>query len=346
MDPGRLSRRYLFIAFSLCLWIVTLDAFPTNGSYSADQEWQHFRDSNTTLGDSTTIWAVACVYPVSGIYTRMQRLLLYAVTAFVFLLRSYDWLIAVGMTFVLTYASAACIHAFLLSTLHGVGPDSDILALQRIIVTTTIAICSYSISSRRISKYAIAPLFYMWISAMLVTSIAIFSSTNGILGNLASLIVPAGCSADGKCNPRACSNATSHGLFRSEIDQLVPMALEQWMYYNTSTWDGYYPPSEFCVDCHGFNTPLSIWYRRYFFLVVACVMTRLVANPLLFNPSKSRNVVFLYSLIRRSKGFGTSFSRENVLWIHLSLLLRLSVYRFVLRRAGSKIGKRFDSFLL
>ena len=346
MGPGRLSRRYLFIAFSLCLWIATLDAFPTNGSHSADQEWQHFRDSNTTLGDSTTIWAVACVYPVSGIYTRMQRLLLYAVTAFVFLLRSYDWLITVGMTFVLTYASAACIHAFLLSTLHGVGPDSDILALQRIIVTTTIAICSYSISSRRISKYAIAPLFYMWISAMLVTSIAIFSSTNGILGNLATLIVPAGCSADGKCNPRACSNATSHGLFRSEIDQLVPMALEQWMYYNTSTWDGYYPPSEFCVDCRGFNTPLSIWYRRYFFLVVVCVMTRLVANPLLFNPSKSRNVVFLCSLIRRSKGFGTSFSRENVLWIHLSLLLRLSIYRFVLRRAGSKIGKRFDSFLL
>lgn len=208
-------------------------------TYWADQEpqlrphWQYSRDSNTTLGNTTTIWPVACVYPVSGMYTRMQRLLSYAVTASVFLLRSYDWLVAVGMTFVLTHESAACVHAFLLSTLHGIGPDLDVLANQGIIVSTTIAICCYSTSSRRISEYSIATLFYMWITAMLVTSVLIWWSTKGILGNLAPFIVPAGCSADGKCGPAACSNATSHGLFRSEMDQHVPMTLAPWMHTPT-----------------------------------------------------------------------------------------------------------------
>ena len=280
----------------------------------------------------------------------MQRLLFYVITAFVFLLRSYDWLIAVGMTFVLTYASASCIHTFLLSTLPGIGPDSDVLALQGIIVSTTMAVYCYSISSQRISQYAIAPLFYMWISAMMITSLAIFFSPNGILGDLDTFIIPAGCSDDGKCNPSACSNATSHGLFRSEMDQLVPIALEQWMYYNaskSSVWEGYYPPSGFCPDCDGDYTPLSTLYQAGFFVIVYCLMlTRLVASPLLFNPSKSRNVLFLYSLTRRSKTFGNPFYRDNVLRINLSLLSRLFVYRFFLAGANTKIRKIFDSALL
>ena len=322
MDIGRL---YFFVAFLACLWIATLDALPTKGPHSAAQKalhWQYPRDPNTTLGNTTTTWAVACVYPVSGIYTRMQRLLLYVVTAFVFLLRSYDWLITVGMTFVLTYASVACIHAFLLSTLHGIGPDFDAMALQGIMVSTTIAICCYSIVSRRISDYAIAPLFYIWISAMLVTSVMTCVSMNGIMGDITTFVVPAGCSADGKCNPGACSNATSHGLFRSEMDQLVPMALEQWMYYNASNlseWNGYYPASEFCLDCGGsfytngstvYNpldkSPLYVLYAAYTTLLMFLVFTRMATRSQLFNPSKFRNVVFFYFLMR-SKTSTTPF---------------------------------------
>ena len=318
MVLGRLSRRYLFVTFLVCLWMAALDALPTEGPYLGGREaqsrthWQYPRDSNTTLENSTTTWAVLCVYPVSGIYTRMQRLLFYVITAFVFLLRSYDWLIAVGMTFVLTYASAACIHAFSLSTLHGIGPDFDVLALQGIIVSTTIAICCYSISSRRISEYAIAPLFYVWISAMVATSIAIFVSSNGILGNLATFIVPAGCSADGKCNPSVCSNNTSHDLFRSPMDQLVPIALEQWMYYNASDswlWNGYYP-FKLCLDCDGLSysngftmkeslahTSSGILRIGSYLLTFVLAMSSRVVSPLLFMSSKSRNVVFFHFLM-------------------------------------------------
>lgn len=293
MDLGRLSRRYLVVAFFACLWIVALDAFPTKGPFSAKQEAhlrphrQYSRDSNTTLGKSTTIWAVACVYPVSGIYTRMQRLLLYVVTAFVFLLRSYNWLIAVGMTFVLTYASAACIHAFLLNFLDGIGPDVDVLALQGIILSMTVAICCYSIGSRRISEYPSAPLFYMWISALLVTSMALFVHSSAITGEITTFIVPAGCSADGECSPGACSNATSHGLFRREMDQLVPMELAPWMYYNASIQS----------DSGGYNySPLYLSYFVYVGSMYVFIVLRLVVTPLLFNPSKIRNVVFFYFL--------------------------------------------------
>lgn len=266
----------------------------------------------------------------------MQRLLFYVITAFVFLLRSYDWLIAVGMTFVLTYASAACIHAFLLSTLQGIGPDSDVLALQGIMMSTTIALFCYSLASRRISKYAIAPLFYTWFSAMLVSSLAMFFSTNGIMGNLANSIVPAGCSADGKCNPSACSNATSHGLFRSEMDQLVPMALEQWMYYNASRLDGYNPNHELCLDCHGVyhsneltvvnlraKTPLHYMDVGYYYLISAFVLTRLAVRPLLFNPSKSRNVLFFYLLIEFKILKPLCYPRAGLLVITLNPLMIL-----------------------
>ena len=334
MDLGRLSRRYLLVSFLACLWIAVLDALPTEGPHSADQEaqlrphWQYPQDSNTTLGNSTTLWAVLCVYPVSGIYTRMQRILLYVATAFVFVLRSYDWLIAVGMTFVLTYASAACIHAFLLSTLNGIGPDLDVLAIQGIIVSTTIAICCYSTSSQRISEYAIAPLFYMWYSAMLVTFITTLYSTKGIWGNwgnLATFVVPAGCSADGECTPGACSNATSHGLFRSEMDQLVPIALEQWMYYNASNasnwgWGGYFP-SEHCLNCDGLSysndspidesgdfTPSHILHIGIFSLIAVLVISRLVVSPLLFKSSESRNVAFIQFLME-FKTSGNPFNR-------------------------------------
>ena len=71
MDIGRL---YLFVAVLACLWIATLDALPTEGPHSAAQEVSHRqypRGPNTTLENTTTLWAVLCVYPVSGIYTRM-----------------------------------------------------------------------------------------------------------------------------------------------------------------------------------------------------------------------------------------------------------------------------------
>ena len=273
----------------------------------------------------------------------MQRLLFYAVTAFVFLLRPYDWLIAVGMTFVLTFAGAASIHAFLLSILDGIGPDSDVLALQGIILSTSLAVYCYWIGSQRIFKHAIMPLCYICFLAMEVSLLATGSSRNGILGNPATFIVPAGCSADGKCDPGACSNATSHGLFRSEMDQLVPMALEQWMYYNASNvgrWEGSYPSSETFLGCDDVScsdastsgnllreSAFYYLYRWHMLLAATfLVIIPIVVSPLLFNPSKSRNVLFFHLLIR-FKTFGNSFFPEAGLWITLTPWLRLFIYQ-------------------
>ena len=362
MDLGRLSRRCLFVAFFAYLWIAILDAFPAKGPYSTDQEAQlrphrqYSRDPNTTSGNSTTKWAVACVYPVSGIYTRMQRLLLYAVTAFVFLLRSYDWLIAVGLTFVLTYVSAACIHAFLLSTLPGVGPDFDVVALQGIIVSTTIAVYCYSIVSPRISNYAIAPLYSLWILAICVTSSVTFVSQNGIVGSIVPFVVPAACSADGKCNTVACSNSTSHGLFRSVMDQLVPIALEQWRYYNASDmvdWNGYYVAFKSCLGCNeitysnGSTIGNFFYTSRFYLLYFGCMISMGVPvmavglySPLVFNPSKSRNVLFFHLLITY-KTFGTPFHRGAGSWIPFDL----SGWSIIYQLANPMAHKNFESVL-
>ena len=232
------------VAFLLYLYVAALEAFPSQSPHvtrSVDQQpqrtphWRHPRDVNTSLANTTTTWAVACVYPVNGIYTRMQRILFYAAMAFVFLLRPHEWLVPVGFKFLATYSSAACIHAILLSTLNGVGPDLDILALRAIIFMTTVAGLCYLVHSSWLSGHKTAKLFTSWIFLSFIAQIVISYSTHGVLGNLSDFIVPANCKAGGSCDVDICSNAIVPGIFRSEMDQLVPVALEQRIYYNASS---------------------------------------------------------------------------------------------------------------
>ena len=160
---------------------------------------------------------------------------------------------------------------------------------------------------------------------MLVTFITTVYSTKGIWGNSATFVVPAGCSADGECGPGACSNATGHGLFRSEMDQLVPIALEQWMYYNASNasnwgWGGYFLgkqwlncsgstlSNDFPIDESGDLTPSHILHIGIFYLIVVLVISRLVVSPLLFKSSESRNMIFIHFLME-FKTSGNPFNR-------------------------------------
>ena len=317
------SRQVDCLTCLLCLCIAVSESFPTQhpaSNYAAEQHQQRPRDHNTTSPDratanATITWAVMCVYPVSGIYTRMQRILFYGAMVFVFLLRTHGWLVAVGLTFILTYSSAACIHAILLSTLSRVGPDLDILVLQGFVGVVTFAGFCYSFYSTRMTKHTIAPLFYSWTVFALATFLIVLCSPNGITAtDIANFIVAADCNVDGKCDASSCNNSRGYGVFRSGSDQLVPEVLEPLIYYNTSSgasiWDfgnstsrlnGQVPSSATSTS----NNPpyaramaLDQTYSSalsWFLKLSGPVLMPIVSN-LIHTSSRSRNLIFVWIL--------------------------------------------------
>ena len=55
-----------------------------------------------------------CVYPISGQYGFLNRLLFYVLMIFAFIVRKHDWLAAAALGTAMTYAASAAVHAFAL----------------------------------------------------------------------------------------------------------------------------------------------------------------------------------------------------------------------------------------
>ena len=56
----------------------------------------------------------ACVYPISGSYGFLNRLLYYCLLIFALLVRHHSWLCPAALVSAMTYSSVACVHAFAL----------------------------------------------------------------------------------------------------------------------------------------------------------------------------------------------------------------------------------------
>ena len=117
---------------------------------------------NATTSNTTFISVAACVFPISGIYTRLQRILFYVIIAFVFLFSVHDWLTAVAFAFLLTYSTSAVIHAILLGTQRYVGHDLDSLPIIAVLSTSFVAgICFLAYTPRVLHRHA-SKLFAFW----------------------------------------------------------------------------------------------------------------------------------------------------------------------------------------
>ena len=55
-----------------------------------------------------------CVYPISGQYGFLNRLLFYILMIFALIARNHDWLAAAALGTTMTYAASAAVHAFAL----------------------------------------------------------------------------------------------------------------------------------------------------------------------------------------------------------------------------------------
>ncbi|KAM7212230.1 hypothetical protein V8F06_012403 [Rhypophila decipiens] len=91
------------------------------------------RDDSTSPAPQPAILIASCVYPVSGVYTRLQRILFYAVLAIVFIFRFHKWMLLAGSAWVAAVTVPAAVHGIALGTTQGATVDSDVVALLAIL---------------------------------------------------------------------------------------------------------------------------------------------------------------------------------------------------------------------
>lgn len=70
-------------------------------------------------------WKVLCSYPVSGMYCKLQRILIYCVAILTFCLRFHTGITAVGVAFLMSYTTITAIHGVALSLDLHAFQDSD-----------------------------------------------------------------------------------------------------------------------------------------------------------------------------------------------------------------------------
>jgi hypothetical protein len=74
-------------------------------------------------------WSARCLYPVSGIYTRFQRILFYLILAFIFCSRFRQWLALIGIVYFVGLTGIAAFHGIGLGLQDNIGLDADNLVL-------------------------------------------------------------------------------------------------------------------------------------------------------------------------------------------------------------------------
>jgi hypothetical protein len=91
----------------------TYSGYASNAlSYSLQQE---FNTSTVTYSDQTWTLPVVCEWPISGMYSRLNRILYYVALVFALVVRHHDWLVAGALASATTYSGSAAIQAWVRS---------------------------------------------------------------------------------------------------------------------------------------------------------------------------------------------------------------------------------------
>ena len=88
----------------------TFDVYATNSLNYALQ--QDLNTSYYAYSDETWALPVVCEWPISGMYSRLQRFLFYVLLVFALVWRHHEWLIAGALAYATTYSGAAAVQAW------------------------------------------------------------------------------------------------------------------------------------------------------------------------------------------------------------------------------------------
>ncbi|KAI2634794.1 hypothetical protein GGS26DRAFT_589712 [Hypomontagnella submonticulosa] len=179
--------------------------------------------------DGTTILVEQywCVYPISGVYTRLQRILLYVAIVFAFWTRFHHWISSSALMFVVIYTLTASIHAIFLSVQTNLGPDPDFLATQIIVTSATCCSVMATIYSPKVFNFHADRLYRVWLCFLaIVMVIQSLSSVRFIdSSRLYTVDVKGG---QGVASTDICSAFNPNVFFRSSTDTLIGVLIDSW----------------------------------------------------------------------------------------------------------------------
>ncbi|KAI0384464.1 hypothetical protein F5Y04DRAFT_230158 [Hypomontagnella monticulosa] len=174
-----------------------------------------------------------CVYPISGVYTRFQRILLYVAIAFAFLTRFHHWISSSALMYVVIYTLTAAIHAIPLSVQENLGPDPDFLATQIIVMSAFCCSVMATIYSPKIFEIDVGALYTVWLW-FLVVVMWIQALTASRFINSSGLYTVDVKGGQGMSATDICSGFNPNAVFRSATDTLEGVLIDSWSTTNSS----------------------------------------------------------------------------------------------------------------
>jgi hypothetical protein len=149
----------MFFAFILFLTTPALaDDYPTD-------PYQNWHYTHGALAYNATYDAnrILCVYPLSGQYSLLNRLLYYALIVFAVVGHSHPWLVTGPLAYIMTYSSTAAVHALIMAVVSENGLlDIDVLGTWAIISIGCLAVLPIFTTSKAISESQYSPVFGFW----------------------------------------------------------------------------------------------------------------------------------------------------------------------------------------
>ncbi|KFY70852.1 hypothetical protein V499_08912 [Pseudogymnoascus sp. VKM F-103] len=127
--------------------------------------YQYWDYSHGALAYNATYDAnrILCVYPLSGQYSLLNRLLYYALIVFAVVGHSHPWLVTGPLAYIMTYSSTAAVHALIMAIVSEKGLlDIDVLGTWAIISIGCLAVLPIFTTSKAISESQYSPVFGFW----------------------------------------------------------------------------------------------------------------------------------------------------------------------------------------
>lgn len=129
-------------------------------NYSVDQE------DLSSLG----AW---CVYPVSGTYTRFQRILFHIVLLIVFAFRFHIWILLVCMGWLGIFTATTAIHATPFSIQAGLGVDPDVITAGGICQVGAIASLVFALYPLKHFRRTTSTVLMGWMALLLASNLTL-----------------------------------------------------------------------------------------------------------------------------------------------------------------------------
>ena len=192
-------------------------------------------DINGTWYQYYQVW---CIYPVSGAYTRFQRILSATIIMFVLFFQLHNWLTAAGVAFLAAASTTAAIHAVILSFDPAVSYDADYMALSVVLQSAAFSALLCMMFSPRFLDRDAKKFYQCWLMLLAIALLFYQANSARFIASVASSLILASCDDSGRCN-HPCANLQVQTLFRGppydQLETLLWASVSDSVYLPTPT---------------------------------------------------------------------------------------------------------------